>query len=174
MSHILLNEGQSMELIGRPAMYGGEVPGCCFQNTLVRQRVFQGVLSDFALSVIRAQFRAGRYRQIARITTSIAHLGAERFAGVEFPLPPLAEQAVIVEEVQEKLSQMEALEAEVERGLTRAARLRQAILKAAFEGKLVPQDPNDEPAAVLLERLRRGRAAAGLENGEKTRRKRAH
>jgi type I restriction enzyme S subunit len=42
----------------------------------------------------------------------------------------------------------------VETNLRRADRLRQAILKRAFEGRLVPQDPNDEPAAVLLERLR--------------------
>jgi type I restriction enzyme, S subunit len=164
---ILLNEGQSMELIGRPAMYNDEVLGACFQNTLVRQRVFNGVLDDYALAVVLAQFRAGRYRQIARITTSIAHLGAERFAAVEFPLPPLAEQAAIVEAVQEKLSQIDALEAEVEQGLLRAARLRQAILKAAFEGKLVPQDPNDEPAAVLLERLRSARATSGSNDKDK-------
>jgi type I restriction enzyme S subunit len=151
---ILLNEGQSIELVGRPAMYQGEVAGSCFQNTLVRQRVFDGVLADYAFLAIRAQFRGGRYRQIARITTSIAHLGAERFAAVEFPLPPVREQATIVEAVQERWSQIDALEAEVDRGLARSARLRQSILKAAFEGKLVANDPNDEPASVLLARLK--------------------
>ena len=81
------------------------------------------------------------------------------------PLPPLAEQTAIVEAVQEKLSQIDALEAEVEHGLARAGRLRQAILKAAFEGRLVPQDPNDEPATVLLERLRNARTAPAA-NGD--------
>jgi len=76
------------------------------------------------------------------------------------PLPPADEQVAIVEAASEKLSQIEAMEAEVERGLVRAGRLRQAILKAAFAGKLVPQDPNDEPAAVLLERIRSQRPAA--------------
>jgi len=167
---ILLNEGQSLELVGRPAMYRDELPGGCFQNTLVRQRVFDGVLPEFALVVCRAQFRAGRFRQIASITTSIAHLGAQRFASLEFPLPPISEQAAIVEAVNEKLSQIDALEAEVERGLRRAGRLRQAILKAAFEGKLVPQDPNDEPASVLLERIRKEAA----ENGHSTKRRQSH
>jgi type I restriction enzyme S subunit len=157
---ILLNEGQSMELVGRPAMYRNDVSGCAFQNTLVRQRLYEGVIPEYGLYVTLAQFRTGRYRKIARITTSIAHLGAERFAIVEFPLPAKHEQAAIVDAVQEKLSQIDAMESEVERGLARASRLRQAILKAAFSGKLVPQDPNDEPAAVLLERIRAERAAA--------------
>lgn len=160
---ILLNEGQSMELVGRPAMYRDEVPGTCFQNTLVRQRVFDGVSPGYALLVILAQFRTGRFRQIARITTSIAHLGAERFAAVEFPLPPVAEQLAIVETVQQKLSQIDAMEAEVNRGLVRGSRLRQATLKAAFAGKLVPQDPNDEPATVLLERIGFERLQAAAE-----------
>ncbi|MCL4222779.1 MAG: hypothetical protein KJZ65_15585 [Phycisphaerales bacterium] len=74
-------------------------------------------------------------------------------------VPPVPEQSAIVEAVNEKLSQIDGLEAEIERGLARASRLRQSILKAAFEGRLVPQDPADEPASVLLERIRAEAAA---------------
>jgi type I restriction enzyme S subunit len=75
------------------------------------------------------------------------------------PLPPLAEQHRIVAEVERRLSVIDELEMQVEANLKRAERLRQAILKRAFEGKLVPQDPNDEPASVLLERICAQRAA---------------
>jgi type I restriction enzyme S subunit len=73
------------------------------------------------------------------------------------PLPPLNEQMQIRTEVAERLSQIDAAEKQIEHGLLRAARLRQSILKRAFEGKLVPQDPKDEPASTLLERLRASR-----------------
>ena len=76
------------------------------------------------------------------------------------PLPPLAEQRRIIAEVERRLSVIQQADATVQANLTRAERLRQSILKQAFSGNLVPQDPNDEPASVLLERIRAEREAA--------------
>jgi type I restriction enzyme S subunit len=77
-----------------------------------------------------------------------------------FPVPPLAEQQRIVAEVERHLSVIQAAENIVAANLKRSERLRQSILKQAFSGKLVPQDPADEPASVLLERIRADRATS--------------
>lgn len=72
-------------------------------------------------------------------------------------LPPLAEQKQIVSEVERLLSIANSMEQTIEQSLKQSERLRQSILKQAFSGQLVPQDPNDEPAAQLLARIREER-----------------
>ena len=134
-------------------MFKDEIPGACFQNTLIRFKARQSVDRRYALTVFRSFMHSRRFMQESQITTNIAHLSVGRFAEIEFPLPPLTEQHRIVAEVERRLSVIDALEATVEANLARAERLRQSILKRAFEGKLVPQDPHDEPASVLLARL---------------------
>ncbi|MFC5719565.1 restriction endonuclease subunit S [Streptomyces gamaensis] len=94
---ILLNEGQSLELVGRSAIYERGPGEFYFQNTLVRFRAGDGMLSRYAQAVFNCWLNAGVFVQIAKKTTSIAHLGAERFGSLLFPLVPLAEQRRIVD-----------------------------------------------------------------------------
>ena len=146
---ILLNEGQSHELVGRPAMYRDEVPGCCFTNTLVRFRPYEGLDRDYALKVFLAYLKNQRFQKIASITVNIAHLGAGRFAEVEFPLPPMTEQQEIVRVVEEQFSAIEACEGYLSASSRRAKALRQSIFKSAFSGKLCPIETR-EPNASLV------------------------
>ncbi len=103
------------------------------------------------------------------------NLNAPTIEEFTIPLPPVAEQQRIIAEVEQCLSVADELEKAVEQSLKRAERLRQSILKRAFEGKLVPQDPSDEPASVLLERIKAEKARReGERKGRKkgTRKKR--
>ncbi len=134
---ILLNEGQTPELVGRPAMFREEIPDCCYQKTLLRFRAYPGLLPAFALTVFRSYMHNGRFTRSASITTNIAHLTAEKFVEIEFPLPPFAEQTRIVAEVERRLSVVEELEANLSSNLQRALRLRQCVLNSAFSGTLV-------------------------------------
>lgn len=121
---------------------------------------FEGVERRWVLYCLRSRW--GR-SEIERLATgnqeSMRNIGQDRIRQIRIPLPPLAEQRRIVAEVERRLSVVNAMEQTVGRGLARAARLRQAVLRKAFAGELVPQDPGDEPASVLLERIRAERAA---------------
>lgn len=128
------------------------------------------VSSEFSAGFIEIAANAGPTRSIieSKLRTTAGQVGVSGsdIKVSALPLPPPMEQAEIIEKVQEKLSQIDAMEIEVSRGLARASRLRQTVLKAAFAGELVEQDPNDEPASVLLDRIRAEREAmASKSNG---------
>ncbi len=163
---ILLNEGQSLELVGRPAMYHGEIPGACFTNTLLRFTPAPQIESEYPLLLFIYYLHSGRFRQDATISTNIAHLGAARFAQIEFPLPPKEEQELLVKLVRGAIDWIQRFFGEQLAVAERLKGLDQSILSKAFRGELVPQVSNDEPASVLLERI--GQEKATLAANQKS------
>ena len=114
------------------------------------------VLEEVNQKFIGLFFQSPVYRsEISRLSIgiNINNLRRENIEEMLIPLPPLTEQEQIVTELEQYLSIADAAEATIDAELKRAERLRQSILKQAFSGKLVPQDPNDEPASVLLEKI---------------------
>jgi type I restriction enzyme S subunit len=162
---ILLNEGQTPDFLGRPAMWRGEFEGYCFQNTLLRFQARAPMNAEFCLLVFRHYLHAKRFKKESQITTNIAHLSSGRFVIIEFPVPPLKEQAEIVRRVSEGLTSAADTLAMLDAEAADAAQLKQSILKAAFEGRLVPQDPADEPASALLARLAANPLAVSAKRG---------
>ena len=150
------------------AMYGeGKTRGKC------SELMFRSTINQ-AIAAIVMEKSAADCRQYTKNFLNSNYLNTRRLSSggvqpnlnlglvkqIAVPLPPLTEQHRIVAEVERRLSVVQQAEAAVEANLRRAERLRQAILKRAFEGRLVPQDPGDEPAAVLLERIKTEKAAA--------------
>jgi type I restriction enzyme S subunit len=89
---ILLNEGQSSELVGRSAMYNGPANTFAYQNTLVRFRPGPDCDAQFAEELFRSLWVTGVFKRTSKKTTSIAHLGVSRFANLRVRVPPYAEQ----------------------------------------------------------------------------------
>ncbi len=95
---VLLNEGQSLDLVGRCSIYRGELGRpAAFQNALLRFRTTGRVLAEFAEQYFRWCQKSGRFAAIATQTTSIAHLGLRRFAEMRMHVPPVQEQRAIAD-----------------------------------------------------------------------------
>ena len=152
---------------GNPAFVGvcGVVPDGT-RDTLHPDKLIRVTLvqSDTMPAFVQVVANVGISREFlnqrVRTTAGQSGISGTDLKAIPIPLPPLAEQRRIVAEVERRLSVVQQAEATVEASLARAERLRQSILKQAFSGKLVPQDPGDEPASVLLERIRAEREAA--------------
>jgi type I restriction enzyme S subunit len=109
-------------------------------------------------------------KQIIQITKGVAQqkISLIRFKKVGIPLPPLQEQNEIAKCIESRFSFFDQTEIEFDRAIQLSASLRQSILKRAFVGKLVPQDPSDEPASMLLERIRAERTEETPRRGRKS------
>ncbi len=157
---VLFTEGGDRDKLGRGWVWKGEIEECIHQNHVFRARsISNGVVPEFA-SWWGNSFGQDFFSRFGKQTTNLASINLTVLSQFPIPLPPLAEQARIVAEVERRLSVVQQAEATVEASLARAERLRQSILKQAFSGKLVPQDPGDEPASALLERIKAEREAA--------------
>ncbi len=139
---VLLNEGQTPDLLGRPAIYRGDPPETAFTNSLIRFKANHDVLPEFALLVFRRHMRAGRFKRESRITTNIAHLSAARLKPIEFPIPPIQEQERIVGMAAERLDAVKRLDAELAAARGHQSNLRRSLLVAAFSGRLTGAAPD--------------------------------
>lgn len=165
----LFSRANTIDLVGACVIAKKITRNIMLSDKILRLHLVS-VPSKWILFALRS--RQGR-SEIERLATgnqeSMRNIGQDRIRQIRIPLPPFAEQQRIVAEVERRLSVIDEIESVVEANLKRAAALRQSILKRAFEGKLVPQDPNDEPASVLLERIRAERARR--ENGSNAKKK---
>ncbi|XXT19105.1 hypothetical protein WME94_53655 [Sorangium sp. So ce429] len=162
---VLFNEGGDRDKLGRGWIWEEQLPLCIHQNHVFRARLANGVVEPKFVSWYGNSFGQRYFVGEGKQTTNLASINITKLGALPVPLPPFAEQKRIVEEVDRLLSVTDEAEQTVRAQLVRAQRLRQSVLKRAFEGKLVPQDPNDEPASALLDRIRAVRAEVSAANG---------
>lgn len=158
---VLIERSNTPELVGTAALYRGPERWAIFPDLMIRVRVCNDVVPEFLELTLKSQPARGYFRRSAQgIAGSMPKIDQGAVERFQVPLPPVDEQRRIVAEVEQQLSVIETVGASIEVAKRRSASLGRSILERAFRGELVAQDPADEPASVLLERIRTERAAA--------------
>jgi type I restriction enzyme S subunit len=155
---VLLNEGGDRDKLGRGWIWEGQITECIHQNHVFRVRLNPLLAVPRFVSYYANHFGQRYFFKEGKQTTNLASINMTKLRELPIPLPTVGEQEKVISNLEDHLSILDSLDHSIVANLRRAANLRQAILKKALEGTLVPQDPNDEPASVLLERIRAARA----------------
>jgi len=157
---LLFTEGGDRDKLGRGTVWRGEIADCIHQNHIFRARLLTSeVVPDFISLATKSDFSRRYFFENASQTVNLASINVTMLGALPIPLPPLAEQQEIVRRVEALFALADQIEARYAKAKAHVEKLGQSILAKAFRGELVPQDPNDEPASVLLAQIRAGRVA---------------
>ena len=152
---VLFNRTNSAELVGKTAVYRKFHPPAVFAGYLIRVKIIDGVYLPLLLShFINSIFGKLYIKKVVSQQVGQANVNSKKLSDMSIPLMSLEEQKEILSKIEESFSLIEKNEILIEQLLIQYKQIKNSILKHAFEGKLVPQDPNDEPAEVLLQRIR--------------------
>lgn len=151
----------SKNLVGKCAIYDGGLGDVSFGAFMAvyRSSFYQYVYYFFLTSVFRSNFENENNKQINQVTQKI-------LKDALIPIPPYEEQELIVNRIKDLFDQIKILDTLQQQYANNITSLNKKILDLAVRGKLVPQDPNDEPASVLLNRIREVLPKRNLTKGE--------
>ena len=151
---VLFNRTNSPELVGKAAIYKGERPAV-FAGYLIRVNHIRAVVDAQYLNLFLNSYVARQHGNTVKTDgVNQSNISGSKLSGYPFPYCAIKEQRAIAGNLENMFSLLDETEANIAQELQRGTALRQSILKKAFSGQLVPQDPIDEPASVLLDRIR--------------------
>jgi type I restriction enzyme S subunit len=150
---VLFNRTNSPELVGKTSIYRGE-RAAVFAGYLIKIRNCPELNSEYLNFCLNTNYAKSYCWKVKSDGVSQSNINAQKLAKFEIPLCSQDEQREVVHQVKSLLSLANSIEEQYKEATSETDQLDQSILAKAFRGELVPQDPNDEPAAVLLDRIR--------------------
>lgn len=155
---LLFNRTNSPELVGKTAVYRSQISPCSFASYLISVRFSGGYIPELASAFINSAYGKHWIKSVVVQQVGQANVNGSKLSALAVPVPPFKEQQEIISALHVQTSEIVDQLKIVDVSLKQSNAQRQNILRSAFSGQLVPQDPNDEPANVLLERIRADRA----------------
>jgi type I restriction enzyme S subunit len=171
---LMIRSNGSVSIVGRCARVEQKHTQYLYAGYLIRLRARTELVdSQFLLKQLASPRLRSQIESSAKSTSGVNNINSKEIQRLVIALPNFPEQQEIVRLLDEQFEVIERNEREIDAALQRSEALRQSILHRAFTGKLVPQNPADEPATELLARLRAGKAKATTEaSGKKPRNRR--
>ena len=165
---LMIRSNGSVSIVGKCALVSPPDTAYLYAGYLIRLRPLQPLVQPAYLAQLLSSHELRKQIEYkAKSTSGVNNINSGEIQSLVLPICGLTEQKLILAELESKLSEADQLDQTLATALQQADALRQSILKKAFCGQLVAQDPNDEPATALLERIR-----AGKSNGMSTPRNR--
>ena len=152
---IVVNRVNSMPYLGKSALVKNLTEKCVFESNMMRMKLKKDLVSPlYLIKYLNSMSGLEELRKNAKHAVNQSSINQQDVKAVEVPLPKLEEQGEIVKRVEQLFAFADKLEARYNKAKAMLDKLPQSILAKAFRGELVAQDPNDEPASVLLEKIK--------------------
>ncbi|MCF2617836.1 restriction endonuclease subunit S [Oscillibacter valericigenes] len=148
---LLFNRTNSSEWVGKTAIYRGNIPAI-YAGYLIRLRAF--INTEYLNAVMNSDYAKAYCNSVKTDGVNQSNINAQKLGAFLTPIPPFTEQVRIASKIIEILPAISVIQAEKGHIENLVTQTKAKILNLAIRGQLVPQDPADEPASVLLERIR--------------------
>ena len=152
---ILVNRVNSRELVGKAATIPKGLETCVYESKNIRLRIFEKFMNSNLVSFWFLLYASKYFTNNSQQTVGMASINQIQLGSMPIPLMSIHEQNIISDEIEKQFSVISNNLKLIKSSILYSKKLQQSILKTAFEGKLVPQDPNDEPAHILYQRIER-------------------